>query len=388
MNFRVLQSTNCSHCVLYYRERGQNAMRIIDQELQIPVFSWKTRIQTEKTLYIDIETTGLNRRRSHLYLLGAMYKSGTSYVLRQWFAERPSDEENILRDFFSFCTGFSFLVQFNGSNFDLPYLCHKADYYDISTATMPADVTDLYQLYRPLKRVLSQNNMKLTSLEAVTGYPRTDHHSGKDLIKVYETWLQTADPDLLSVLCQHNTDDIAGMLWLERLDTLTALRTDSLVPERLQLTVSEQTGYLCFICQYPSVSLPTLHLQTEDTLTLDCRENTIILSVPVYEGTLYHFFRDYKNYYYFPAEDRALHKSVAIYADSSSRVRATKETCYEPYTGRFLRTFAPLNLTMFQTRAQEKNLWFITYDDSFLTNTKTQELYVRHMIQSLLSERI
>ena len=99
-------------------------MRIIDQELQIPDFGFTPRLAAPKTVYIDIETTGLNRRRSHLYLLGAMWMDNGQVILRQWFAERPSDEETILRDFFSFCGVFTHLVQFNGSSFDLPYLRH------------------------------------------------------------------------------------------------------------------------------------------------------------------------------------------------------------------------------------------------------------------------
>ena len=75
-------------------------MRIIDQELQIPDFDFTTRLSAPGTVYIDIETTGLNRHRSHLYLLGAMWLKNSHPILRQWFAERPADEEAIIRDFF------------------------------------------------------------------------------------------------------------------------------------------------------------------------------------------------------------------------------------------------------------------------------------------------
>ena len=47
------------------------------------------------------------------------------------------------------------------------------------------------------------------------------------------------------------------------------------------------------------------------------------------------FYKDYKNYYYLPEQNCAIHKSVAAYVDKSRRTAATKNTCYtwvEPHT--------------------------------------------------------
>ena len=361
-------------------------MRIIDQELQIPDFDFTTRLSVPGTVYIDIETTGFNRRRSHLYLLGAMWLKNRQPILRQWFAERPADEETIIRDFFSFCVGFKHLVQFNGSSFDLPYLQHKAAYYGIETASLPKKITDLYQQYRVLKDLLGQSDMKLTNLEARAGYLRTDQHTGKELIKVYENYLQTADETLLSVLLQHNTDDIAGMLWLEVFDSLLALQGKTVTPTGCQSACDPGTGCLVFTCSYDMLFFPSLTVTFEDNMTLTLNGHTALLAVPVYEGTLYHFFRDYQNYYYFPAEDRALHKSVALYADSSSRIRATRETACEPHTGLFLRTFAPLDTTpCFQPRDCAFGQYYICYEDTFLQNTALCTTYATHITSALLT---
>lgn len=361
-------------------------MRIIDQELQIPDFGFTPRLADPKTVYIDIETTGLNRRRSHLYLLGAMWRDNRQVILRQWFAERPSDEETILRDFFSFCNNFTHLVQFNVSSFDLPYLRHKAAFYGIDALTLPENITDLYQLYRPLKDLLGQSDMKLTHLEARAGYQRTDQHSGKELIQVYETYLQTADDDLLSAFLQHNTDDIAGMLWLEAFDGLLALQNKSIAPDDCHVTTDPRTGFLVFTCRYNTLALPALTVSADDSMTLTLDNHTAVLCAPVYEGTLYHFFPDYKNYYYFPAEDRALHKSVACFADASSRTKATRETAYAPHTGTFLRTFAPLDSTpTFQPRDCVPGEYYICYEDTFLQNPALCQTYVTHITSALLT---
>lgn len=52
------------------------------------------------------------------------------------------------------------------------------------------------------------------------------------------------------------------------------------------------------------------------------------LRVPIYEEELKYFYANYKDYYYLPTEDVALHKSVASFVDKEHRVQATAATCY------------------------------------------------------------
>ncbi len=53
-----------------------------------------------------------------------------------------------------------------------------------------------------------------------------------------------------------------------------------------------------------------------------------ILKVPVYEEEMKYFYSNYKDYYYLPAEDVALHKSVAAFVDKDHRVQAAAANCY------------------------------------------------------------
>ena len=39
------------------------------------------------------------------------------------------------------------------------------------------------------------------------------------------------------------------------------------------------------------------------------------MKMPLLEGTLKYYYPDYKNYYYLPLEDEAVHKSVGVYVD-------------------------------------------------------------------------
>ena len=61
------------------------------------------------------------------------------------------------------------------------------------------------------------------------------------------------------------------------------------------------------------------------------------LRIPLYEEEMKYFYSNYKNYYYLPEEDVAIHKSVASFVDKEHRVQATAGTCYT----RKLATYLP-----------------------------------------------
>lgn len=360
-------------------------MKIVEQRPEIPELGKKCFINQAHTLYFDIETTGLNARQSHLYLLGAMWNENDQLILRQWFAEKPSDEEKILREFLSLTEKFSALVHFNGATFDLPYLCNKAAYYEIDNThlkNMPA--TDLYQLYRPLKTILRTENMKLSTLQKLCGYDRKDRHSGKELIKVYESFLQTGDPDAQKVLEQHNYDDIAGMVCIEQLSPLLNLTQGHLSPVKTEIA-SKEPNALNFLCTFEHKIVPdTLSLASEN-ISLTINANTCSLQVPLLSGVYYYYYKDYQNYYYLPAEDRAIHKSIAVYADASARKKATADNCYERKNGTFIPAFAPILSPAFQTKPKIPDKYYFLVNDDFLYDPDTLINYCTHLIRHLLS---
>ncbi len=69
-------------------------------------------------------------------------------------------------------------------------------------------------------------------------------------------------------------------------------------------------------------------LLKDDEYVLRAEKDVLKLRLPVLTDTLKFFYADYRNYYYLPYEDTAMHKSVAAYVDAECKVKATKETCY------------------------------------------------------------
>ena len=150
---------------------------------------------------------------------------------------------------------------------------------------------------------------------------------------------------LLETLLLHNAEDIADMplimnvLGYERLfsgdfEITSCSAANGVWDVHARLMTPLPTGL------YRECPAYTLSISEEDPLELN-------LAVPLYEGELKYFFADYKNYYYLPAEDCAVHKSVGTYVDRSARRQATARTCYQKKRGRFVWQPAPVFTPLF-----------------------------------------
>lgn len=104
------------------------------------------------------------------------------------------------------------------------------------------------------------------------------------------------------------------------------------------------------------------------------------INIPRFEGELKHFYKDYKNYYYLPAEDEAYHKSVSEWVDKSARIQATARTAYTKKTGTFVPVYPDIyndidpNL-LFQNEYRKAPL-YVLEDHIDLTNAKVLSSYM------------
>ena len=51
-------------------------------------------------VFYDIETTGLSRYSTFLYLIGAVMQENNKWFLHQWMAEKEDEKPEILCEFF------------------------------------------------------------------------------------------------------------------------------------------------------------------------------------------------------------------------------------------------------------------------------------------------
>ena len=69
-----------------------------------------------------------------------------------------------------------------------------------------------------------------------------------------------------------------------------------------------------------------------------CRD-LLSCHIELYQGELKYFYPNYKDYYYLPYEDQAVHKSVGEFVDKHARKQATAKNCYTRRSGLFLPQF-------------------------------------------------
>ena len=92
-------------------------------------------------------------------------------------------------------------------------------------------------------------------------------------------------------------------------------------------------------------------------------KNDGILKVPLYEEEMKYFYASYKDYYYLPEEDIALHKSVSSFVDPSHRTQATAATCYTRKYGHFLPQWDILIEPFFKRDYKSHELFFELTDE-------------------------
>lgn len=302
-------------------------------------------LKPEEVLFFDIETTGLSPGNSQVFLIGAVEKrkDGSPWSLIQFLAESKTAEEEkkLLKSFAKLISGKKYLVHFNGTSFDVPYLCHRYKALGLVSPFSSLMQIDLYRELTGLPGFFRQMpNHKQKTFETLMNYPRRDKLSGKDMINFYQIYVKSKETKVLDLLLLHNQDDLKGMFSLLPLGKLKdflsgsffVLNSEEILEPALE---GGQKRELLFSLDFP-FSIPVRLTGVTDFFRIAIEGSHGKLKMPLYQGTLKYFYPDYQNYYYLPYEDEAIHKSVAVYTDPSRRKKAKASNCYKKYTGTFV----------------------------------------------------
>ena len=369
---------------LAIKQKERKHPMIIRQEIMhFPTYGLSTlEHQPELCLFFDIETTGLSWKRSHLYLLGAIFYENNQWIKKLWFCQKPSEEAEVLKEFSLLLNSHKYLFHFNGATFDVPYLMHKYTFYQLEQSWDHLITKDLYQSALPFKKIWNMEQMKQKDLEKIFGIFREDPYTGGDLIQFYQNYLKTADETLLDSLMLHNSEDMDGLVkllpilhiqelfigesshWLE--DVQIESTQDCL---KIKKTLKEQLSF--------SFSVDTPYYQ------LHFHSNICECIIPIVYGIMKYFFPDYKNYYYLKYEDCAIHKSIGAYVDKEYRENAKAHNCYQKKEGVFLPQFEPLISPLYKETHKDTFGWF-EYTNEFLESQDQLNRYVLHLISHAL----
>ena len=115
-------------------------------------------------LFYDIETTGLSRNSTFLYLVGAVTYEENNWQMYQWMIENEDEEYELLKTFSKFLEKFSCTIQYNGDSFDQPYLEARYQIHGLPSPFKSLPSMDLYRQLKPLKGLLKLSRMNQPSI--------------------------------------------------------------------------------------------------------------------------------------------------------------------------------------------------------------------------------
>lgn len=305
-----------------------------------------------KLFFYDIETTGLSKSASFIYLIGAAAYENNCSILYQWFAESADEEQLILQEFSAFVRIHSHAIQYNGDRFDQPFLEARYQRYALPSPFEGITSLDLYRYLKKCQPLLKLAGMKQPNLEAFLGIRKRTHCDGGECIRLYRKHLKTKEPCLLDTVLGHNEEDLLGLgKIVSMLGYLALFDGNYSVRECRIINFSSNNPQIDNTFSYNKTSaydnlphmpfteklLVTLQLSFpvpipvsngNEQFYLQLKGKQARLLIPIQNGRLQQFYNDYRQYVYLPNEDSCIPKSLASFMDRSLYQPATTDTCY------------------------------------------------------------
>ncbi len=348
--------------------------------------NFKNIIFDDNCIFFDIETTGFSAKTSTLYLIGCLYKKESDIVMEQFFAESKDDEKEVLLHFIELLSNYKTIFSFNGLGFDLPFIKAKCETYGITHNFDQYQYIDIFKEVTNIKFLLKLPNYKQKTIEDFLGIYRNDKYSGGELISIYEEYVQTKDAHSEELLLLHNYEDVVGML-----DLLPILSYRQILKDGYHVKNAETTTYTNYDGECGLEMIITLQnkYSVPQRISHQCNEFYITMNkdltkirIPVFEGELKFFYSNYKDYYYLPVEDMAIHKSVASFVDKEYREKAKACNCYTRKTSQFLPQYDSIMNPSFKKEHKDKCTYFELTED-FMTSSEMLQRYVEHIFNIL-----
>ena len=302
-------------------------------------------------VFYDIETTGLSRKTTYLYLVGAVGIEDKTWTFYQWMAENNKEEETILRIFSQFLEQYDCLISYNGERFDQPYLEARYEKYGLPSPFEGKISLDLYLTLKPLKTLLKLPAMKQPCLEEFLGIKNRIYDNGKECIQLYKDFLKKRDHVIADEVLGHNLEDVLG---LGRIFAMLGYLC--IYDSEYEITYGEFDGENLILEMKLPCKLPQKFSNGNEQFYLTGEDELVKFIVKAENSKLKQYYSNPKDYYYLPEEDTVIPKSLGSGIDKKHRKAATKDTCYT---------------------------WF-TCSDAFLNNPQQQKEYLRHTLPYLL----
>lgn len=366
----------------------------------------------EQILIYDIDTTSFEAANGCIFLIGVMFYQNDELHFLQLFSESIDEEALIIGKFFDIAENYDVLLSYKGESFDIPfigkrlYALKQNELYKRFTMLRSRSY-DIAGEIMSVKASLSFSSTKLDYLRKKCGQQVPERISGENISKFYvehiaaaklkkllETTGNAANHDMigeyrpkpvidelahikpdsgdrfLSDILYRNRENIESVIYLLRLSRIFSMRKG-----RFDVNLST-------VCD--NIDVENSLTNNNDTVFFAYFADDFELTVPISIVTvsLKQYYPNYKDYYYFPVEDMAVHKSIAEFAASGSKKKATAKTAYRNVSGRFIPvpgTYARSEnnkCTSFYKTEFDSNDYYIPVDEllSLKDNEKLKEL--------------
>lgn len=168
----------------------------------------------DKVIFFDIETTGLSRDHSNIFLCGILYYDNSNYIIEQFFDETSMAEKNLVSFISDHFKQKKYIVTYNGNAFDIPFYENKCKKYDLPANLDKKTLVDLYVLIKKANLSNRLDNFKLKSIEKFMNLSRIDQLDGEDLIRLSTSYRITPKKEYLDLMLEHNREDIANLPYI------------------------------------------------------------------------------------------------------------------------------------------------------------------------------
>lgn len=356
------------------------------EEIYIKQDPFTDQIFDDSSIFFDIETTGFSPAHTSCYLIGCAHRNGSSVTIDQFFAESEEEEELIIQSFLELIAPFKTIISFNGIGFDIPYLKAKCDQYSLNEHFRTFQYIDIFKLISKMKFLFKLENYKQKTIENFLGINRKDQFTGGDLINVYHDYVKRPDSKSCALLLLHNYEDVLGMT-----DLIPVLSYREFFQGKYAITETEFCDYTDYKDVKKREYIITMKMDCIVPKPVSCQiqgfyltisKDTAKLRVPVYCGELHFFYPNYKDYYYLPAEDIAIHKSVASFVDKDFRQKAKASNCYTRKEGEFLPQLSEIMKPAFRLESKDAISYFDISQD-FSSSDIMLRRYVDHILLAL-----
>ncbi len=348
-----------------------------------------TGYKKEDIIFFDIETTGFSPETTILYMIGCIYYQQNRLICTQWFSDNKDAQKDVLTAFMEFTAKYKLLVCYNGLGFDIPYLQKKCQMYGLVYPIEQMSVLDIYKQIQPYRSVLHTPNLKQKSIEVFLGINREDKYNGGELIDIYIKYLENHSNDSFNLLTLHNRDDLVGMTALLSVLSYRIAYNGGFTVEKAEKISYNSTdrvpGTEIVFSIKLTAPVPKRISFGNESAFFSMYADTASLTVKAHTDELKYFYPNYKDYYYLPQEDTAIHKSVAFYVDKNFRTRAKAANCYSKKTGCFLPQYSEVVTPYFKIDYYDKITYF-EFTDDFKSNPDAVKKYILHIMSHLTEQ--